>query len=146
MSDKRIVKWMRSRALSLNCGAALLIAVTAMGCANFGAPATPEELVMARAQQRWNHLIKGDYKEAYGLFSPSYRGLQSFDRYRASLGAGGWKTAEAKRAVCEPEKCVVTLKIELELPMGKQFGGIIPTYLDETWVLEKQQWWLHQSL
>ena len=116
------------------------------GCASLGKPATPEELVMTRAQQRWTHLINGRYREAYELFSPSYRGLQSFERYRASLGVGGWKTAEAKRAVCDADKCVVTLKIELELPLGKQFGGIIPSYLDETWVLEGQQWWLHQKL
>jgi len=138
-----VVHWMRSRSAALvSCA---LIAMSLSGCAGLGAPATPEEQVMQRAQARWSAMIKGDFPTAYGYFTPSYRGLFSLDRFKAGLGRGGWKTAEARRAACQVDKCTVTLKIELDLPLGRQ-GGTIPSYIEETWVLEGQQWWLYQSL
>ena len=37
------------------------------------APKTPEQIVVERAEARWQHLIKQDFAGAYAYLTPAYR-------------------------------------------------------------------------
>jgi hypothetical protein len=63
-----------ARKSALLARVAMLCAVAvAAGCATTQQGGTAEDLVKARAQQRWDALLKGDTKTAYGFLSPGSR-------------------------------------------------------------------------
>src|SRR5437764_14500977 len=69
---------------SLKRFAAVVLGATLLaGCATFGAK--PEEAVKARAQARWDALLKGDAKVAYEYFSPGSKAVLDFPSYDASI-------------------------------------------------------------
>lgn len=125
--------------------ASLAVALLA-GCASVMAPTAPEARVTERATQRWQAMIKGDYEKAYNLTTPSYRAVTSFTRFRAGFGGGGWQSAEVASVNCEAEKCVVQVKIGINPVLSTRFGATIITHIEETWLLEGGQWWLHQNV
>lgn len=131
--------------------AALLLAAAATAlltaCAS-APPATPEQAVQARAQARWQALVKHDFKTAYGYFAPSYRAVTSFERYKEQLNGGApWVKASVGRVRCESdEKCIASIRIEGKPVASMHFRGNIITGVDETWLLEEGQWWLYQPL
>lgn len=106
-------------------------------------PATPEEQIRQRAQERWQALIKGDFERAYTYLSPASRAVVPYERYRGSIGgAVVWKGAEVVDVRCETlEKCIAKVKVLTEPVIFRQRFGTIETHLDETWLLDKGQWW-----
>lgn len=131
--------------------ASLLGAVVALTACAALQPQTPEDQAMARAQARWDALLKGDFKKGYEYAPPSYRGVTSYDVYRAQFGTGSkWISALVAGATCEPERCQVKIRIELEVPMmgGGMRGRMqqVSTYFDETWVREDGKWWKQEAL
>lgn len=138
-------KTLRSTARALALG---LAAAAVAGCAAIGSSATPEEAVKARATERWNALLKGDMRAAYGYALPSFRAVTSFERYNSQIGgAVRWLNAEVLRVECESaEKCTARIKIEAEpIVSGRTQGRIFPG-INETWLLEDGQWWHYQKL
>jgi hypothetical protein len=110
------------------------------GCASL-APATPEESVTTRANQRWQALINADTDKAYALMSPAYRAVTTVAAFRSSFGgAVQWKTAEASKVTCEADKCVALIKIEAK-PLAGRSNLPLVTYFEETWIREANQWW-----
>ena len=75
------------------CAKALTVAVAAVlaGCASLGglskdSPAAEKESAVAeRAKARWQALIKRNYQEAYGFFSPASKDTTSLAVYQAKL-------------------------------------------------------------
>ncbi len=127
------------------CGAVAAAALLA-GCAAF-TPATPEEAVKQRATERWQALIKGDYKAAYGYLAPSVRSVNDYERYRASFGAAiKWLEVEVVNVACEPEKCSARIKIVSAPHPSLRFPANITSGIDETWLLEDGKWWFYQKL
>jgi hypothetical protein len=115
-----------------------LVAVTA--CAVFD-QRPPEEKVSARAQERWDALVKGDLKAAYGYLSPGSRAVMDLASYEASIRRGFWKSAKVDKADCAAQQsCEVHVTIEYEFR-----GGHTKTPLRETWIQEGQNWWLVQK-
>lgn len=119
----------------------LMAAVAALaGCAVLG-PRTPEQVVAERAQERWNDLVKGDFKAAYAFLSPGSKSVQTVDKYVAGLRTGFWKGATVDKVECgTPETCDVSLTIEYEF-MGRR----TKTPLLEGWVREGSNWWYVQK-
>ncbi|MEO7741781.1 MAG: hypothetical protein ABIR98_02445 [Usitatibacter sp.] len=126
-------------------GVARIICALALGVATASCvglqPRTPEEAVKARAQARWDALLKGDIKAAYGFLSPGSRVVMTQEAYGASLRSGFWKSAAVEKAACDaPDACEAQLTIEYEF-QGKR----TKTPLRETWIREGTNWWYVQK-
>jgi hypothetical protein len=105
------------------------------GCATV--PDRPaEEVVQARAQARWDALVKEDYETAYGFLGPGSRAVNSLDTYKASVNRGFYKTAQVEKVTCEAERCDVQVRVEYVFK-----GSRIKTPLAETWIKQQGNWW-----
>lgn len=115
------------------------------GCAAF-APATPEQVVEKRALAYWKARMAGQYEKAYALSTPSYRKLYTDVQFRSQFGAGvNVESAEVTKVACEAEKCIAQLKLGVKPALLGVKMGTIPTYVDDTWLLEDGQWWHFQE-
>jgi len=130
--------------------AATLLAAWLAGCAALApTPKTPEEIVLARANARWAAMLKADFATAYGYLAPGVRAVVTEKAFAGRYGGTAhWTLAEAKRVQCPTaSKCVATIKIAAEILMPRmKKGDTVPTYFDETWVLQDGQWWLYANL
>ena len=109
--------------------------VLAAGCATV-AEQSPEQVVKARAQARWDALVKGDIETAYSYLGPGSRAVNSLEAYKASVRKGFWTGAEVESVKCEAESCEVSSRIEYQYR-----GGRFKTPLAETWVKQQGNWW-----
>jgi hypothetical protein len=111
-------------------------------CSNmpFGAlsASTPAEQKVAsvkeRADLRWQALIRDDMQVAYGYLSPATRNVVTIDQYKAKTARGTFRAAKVDS---EAELCKVKIMLTYDRPRMK---GII-TPIDETWILERGQFW-----
>ncbi len=113
------------------------VAVTVLaGCATIGAQ-SPEAAVKERAQERWDALVKGDFKAAYAYLSPGSKQVISEKDYVQRLRKGFWKSAEVGKVTCaSPQSCQAQVSIEYE------FQGLrTRTPLHESWIREGSTWW-----
>lgn len=116
------------------------MAVLLAGCAALD-PRPPEEVLKERVQQRWDAMVKSDFKAAYQYLSPGSRAVMTPEAYASGLKAGFWKAATVDRVVCEkPDVCDALLTIEYEFR-----GSRIKTPLKETWIKEGSSWWFVQK-
>ena len=121
-------------------------AVALSGCAAF-APATPEQAVEKRATTYWKARIAGEYEKAYALSSPAYRNVKTAQQFRMQFGAGANVLgAEVYKVTCEQQKCTARMKLTVKPAVIQLKLDTIPMYLDEIWLLEDGQWWIHQDL
>lgn len=129
--------------------AALALALLG-GCASLGGKA--EDQVKALANQRWQHLIAGDFDKAYEMATPSYRQLRDVRYYRnkRTLTPVKWLAAEVVNVSCEPAeaatKCSVRIKLDSKPLVRTKFDGILSAGIDETWVYENGRWWMFETL
>jgi len=96
----------------------------------------PEDAVAQRAQERWDDLVRGDFKAAYQFLSPGSRSLQSEEDYVKSLRRDFWKSALVKNVKCTDAQCDVEMAIEYEFR-----GARVKTPLHEKWIREGSEWW-----
>jgi hypothetical protein len=143
---------MYGRSLTMNASALRFLSLFAAaawlaGCAAIG-PQAPEDVVKARANERWAAVLKGNVPKAYGYMTPGYRAVHSEQNYRNARGAAvKWTAAEAVEVRCpEATKCLAKVRIEAKPFMGRKFGDTIVTHAEETWLLEDGQWWLFEKL
>ena len=93
-------------------------------------------LVMARAQLRWNALIKRDLDTAYAFISPGARSLMAVEDYRPRVNPAYWRGAKVSEAKCAAEICDVTVLVDLLIERVK-----VTSPIKETWILDAGQWW-----
>ena len=126
--------------------AALLAAIALAGCASLGG-GTPEQIVAQRSADYWKARAAGDFVKAYAFSTPSYRKLNTADKFRMQFGAGAAiRSGEAIKVSCEAEKCTARIKISATPALVGLNLGTIATYLDEVWLLEDGQWWRYQDM
>jgi len=114
---------------------ALLIAIAA-GCAALDSR-DGREVVTQRAKERWDAVIAGDLKKAYGFISPAGRTVLTYEGYEKSIRKGFHRAARVTEVRCTgPELCEVTLEIEYEFS-----GRRMKTPFFEKWVKQESQWW-----
>ena len=132
---------------SVKIGLALALAAAAMaGCATLGG-STPEQIVAQRSANYWKARAASDYVKAYAFSTPAYRKVNSAEKFRQQFGAGAAiHGGEAVKVNCEAEKCTARVKISATSALPGLNLGTIPTYLDETWLLEDGQWWRYADL
>lgn len=129
------------------CTKALVVAVAALmaGCAGMGGlskdstAAEKESAVAERAKARWQALIKRNYEEAYGYFSPASKDATSLAAYQSKIAAMNYRDASVDKVQCVAEVCTVKLTLTYDYPPAKATGVV--TLLDENWIIDKGQAW-----
>ena len=114
--------------------------VALAGCAGIGVDSSPEakqKAVAARAEARWQLLIKGDFAGAYEFLSSGSKATMSLELYKAKMRPGGWRQASVEKVDCEAEVCRVTVAITFDRPQMK--GIEMP--LREIWIIEQGSAW-----
>lgn len=111
------------------------------GCA--GLPgSTPEAAVEARANARWQALVKGDFDAAYEYLPPSVRATRTKQEYRGSFaGAVSWVKGEVERIECEAQRCEAVVRVEAVPLIRRGFTGNISLGIPESWIKEEGNWW-----
>ena len=122
------------------------LAVLLSACASLD-PMSPEEMVAARAQQRFDALMVYDYAAAYEYTTPGYRSTESVSRYSSRWGgAGMWLSATVQSASCpgvQPaNRCQVVAEIVYKPPRHE----VLSTALIEDWLLIDGNWYLYQKI
>ena len=109
-------------------------------CASVGVGGSPEEVVGARAKQRWDLMIKGDMAAAYEFLSPASKASVPKDSYLKRRGGGRyWRTVTMQKVECVKDACKVTMVLEYDLsPDVKNLKREIV----ETWIQDEGAWWL----
>jgi hypothetical protein len=130
-------------------GGALMgsLVLLATGCANQQSapavsaqtPKTVEQAVLARAQLRWDALVKLDYAEAYKFISPAGRSKMRVQDYMLRVNMGHMRKATVKDASCEAEICEV--KVELDYVIMVEGKIPITQVVSESWILDEGSWW-----
>ena len=129
------------------CAKVLVVAVAAgvAGCAALGglskdSPAAEKESAVAeRAKARWQALIKRNYQEAYGFFSPASKDATSLSAYQSKIATIDYRSVSVDKVECAAEVCTVKLTLTYDYPPAKAKGVV--TLLDENWIIDKGQAW-----
>ena len=122
-----------------------IVALAAAGCATapfgvFTADSPAEQksaVVRERAQARWQALIKDDIETAYGYLSPTTRDVVSLEQYKKKVARGTFRDAKIESVACEAELC----KVKLTLTYDHARLKVMVTPLEETWIIERGQFW-----
>ena len=93
--------------------------------------------VRERAEARWQALISDDIATAYGYLSPTTREVVSLDQYKAKVARGTFREVRIDDVKCEAELCKVSVWLTFDRPRMK--GMVTP--LEETWIIERGQFW-----
>ena len=114
------------------------------GCAGVGGISadSPDqakrEAVAARAEARWQALIKGNLPAAYEYLSPATRATVPLDVYKAKHKAMLYRSANVESVDCVKDACTVRLRVIYDY---RQFKGVA-TPLVEKWIIAQGQAWL----
>ncbi len=115
------------------------------GCASIPDSRTPEQIVEARALERWNLLIDGRVENAYEYLSPGYRAAHQLSAYSRTIrGVGLWKGAAVRAVNCEGQRCVASIDLDIELTSRHLKGPVpVPVTVEEVWIQPEAggQWW-----
>ncbi|MGB6100895.1 MAG: nuclear transport factor 2 family protein [Comamonas sp.] len=124
---------------------AALLLLGLAGCAALQ-PATPEEAVTARAEQRWKALIAHDWDAAYQFLTPAFRATMNSERWAYRfVGVPKWLEAPVQSAKCEDDKCTVVVRIVVDYPT-KANTKTLHTDVTETWLREDGQWYKYEPM
>lgn len=107
---------------------------------------TPEEIVVERAQARYDALMQKDedgLAKAYTYTSPSFRTYTTVKQYNAKVaGRGMWNKVSVRKAECEESICKVMVDLtytspQLKIPLTRPFY--------EKWIEINDQWWIYHK-
>ena len=100
-------------------------------------PEVKNEVVSARATERWKALMRGDLTAAYEYLSPGSRAVMSLDVYKGKHKIGMYRAAKVESVACEADVC--TVKISLTYDFKRTKGIVTP--LSEKWVISDGRAW-----
>jgi hypothetical protein len=118
--------------------AAAIIAGTLAGCTVAPVAEKPaEEVVKARAQERWDALVNGKIEVAYGYLSPGSQAVTNLEGFRNSIKLGFWRNVAVQKVTCSTaELCEVVSEVDYVYR-----GTSVRTPLKETWIKQEANWW-----
>lgn len=136
-----VAEW-RRRYAALGAAAVLgLAACTTLpaggGLSKDSDPKAKADAVVQRAQARWDALLKGDVKAAYGYLSPASRAVTSLERYQAKTNTAQLRSIKLDGAKCEGEIC----QLKFWLTFDHRVMRGVTTPIEETWIIENGQAW-----
>jgi hypothetical protein len=99
------------------------------------------DAVAARAEGRWQALIKGDLPAAYEYLSPASRATVPLDVYKAKHKVGLYRSAKVESVECVKDACTVRVNVIYDY---KRFKGVA-TPLMEKWIIAQGQAWLAEG-
>lgn len=127
-------------------GIAAVALLALSGCASTTPAGPPEQVVAQLAQQRWAHLIDGNWASAYGMLTPAYRALHTQREYQSSFkGAVTWKSTKVLSTTCEPERCEVRMELIISNPLARRTDDTITTNFTETWLQDGGRWYHYEK-
>lgn len=94
--------------------------------------------VTKRALDRWDALLKGDAKTAYGYLSPASREVTSLAQFEARTKTGNFRSIKLDATSCEAETCRVKLWLTFD---HRVMSGVVAP-IEETWLIAEGQAWL----
>ena len=105
----------------------------------------PENVISARAQNRWDALLAGDFETAYAFYSPGYRSTMSMIDFAVRIRTQPvrWTSADYQDHSCTETTCTVRFKIGYMV--SKPVVGLDKwedsSILKEKWIKTDGQWW-----
>lgn len=92
-------------------------------------------------------MLSRDFAQAYTFAAPSFRAIVPANAYQNRFGSAViWLGAEVVRVECpEAEKCNARLRLDFRSVPGRA-GEKTSAHIDETWIKEDGQWWIHQTI
>lgn len=124
----------------------LALAAVLAGCASAPATRAPTDPMAAleqRAGQRWQHLIAGEFAQAYAFLSPGQRSTESEQQYVARMSGQPfkWLHADWRGADCAGEDaCTVRMGISYAVPMPSAGDVSSITQFNESWIRLDGEW------
>ena len=100
-------------------------------------PEVKKEVVTARANARWQALLRGDLTAAYEYLSPGAKAEMSLDLYKGKHKIGMYRAAKIESVSCEADVCTVSVSLTYDY---RQTKGIV-TPLVEKWVISEGRAW-----
>lgn len=133
-----VAKWRQLwQKLALAGASAVLIGCAAPGLTADSAMDAKVSVVKERAGARWKALIAGNLDQAYGYLSPASREVTTLEQFKAKTRTGSFRAVTIDAVQCEAEIC----KVKLSLTYDHRMMQGITTPIEETWVLDKGQFW-----
>lgn len=131
-------QWSAVALAAVFAGLAGCASVPGVGGLSKDSPAeAKEKVVTARAQARWDALIKGDVEAAYGYLSPASRAVTSLEQFKARTKTGSFRSVKIEKVSCAGETC----EVGLFLTYDHRLMSGITTPVGETWIIEDGQAW-----
>jgi hypothetical protein len=96
-----------------------------------------EEAVASRVTERWDAVVKGDWRRAYEYMSPASRASLTVEQYQAVARKVAYRAAQINGIECDAERCRVKLSITYDHRLMKG----ITTPLEETWIFDQGKPW-----
>lgn len=106
-----------------------------------------EQQARTQAEQRWHHMIKGNFEGAWAMHSSGWQAANPFITWRSQFGADiEWTEAEAVGSQCDgmpPEVCTVTVRISYRIKSLPYKDNTGASEVKETWVHSDESGWRH---
>lgn len=116
------------------------------GCASTAtSPENPEDILISRAESRWEALLSNDYETAYSYYSPGFRSGTSVVNYAIGIRSRKvrWTSAEYKEHSCTENSCKLTFDVGYRVlkpvPGLDKWDGT--NLIEETWINTGGEWW-----
>jgi hypothetical protein len=121
----------------------VVLAVMLGGCAS--SPKSDDEIVIERAQARWDAVAAGDLETAYTYFPPGYRSSHSLIDYGVSqrVRKVHYTSATYRDHECEGSRCLVKFSVGFKVmnPVPGMSVYDSSSLIEDTWIKTDGQWW-----
>jgi len=108
-------------------------------------PSSESDIVIERAQARWDAIASGDLETAYTYYSPGFRSANSLIDFGVSMSMRRvkWTSATYLEHSCEESRCLVQFdvgfKVSNPVPGLKVYES--SSKVEDTWIKTNGQWW-----
>lgn len=101
--------------------------------------------VQARATERWDLMIVGNFAKAHTYLSPPSRSVTTVEALERTYKKFAAVAATAPRATCEGSVCNVQLSLSLEHRIPRIGKKIVSIPIAETWIISDGDAWFVQK-
>ncbi|HUX29413.1 MAG TPA: hypothetical protein VMV78_02165 [Thiobacillus sp.] len=102
-------------------------------------------VLKARAEARWDALIKGDIEKAYVHTTPEYRAVVNLQQYKGKYGRVlDWQGARVVDISYDvPTVATVSVEVTYRVGLPGMGGEVIETQkvISEKWIYKNREWW-----
>ena len=141
----------KSRSVFTRAGLACVALWALSGCAALQ-PSDGEQwqesqrpVLTARAEARWDALIKGDAENAYMYTTPEYRAVVNLQQYKGKYGrVVDWRGARVVDIGYDvPTVATVSVEVTYRVDLPGTGGELIETKkaISEKWIYKNREWW-----